>query len=116
MTKVLRVECIELVPEDYNSKSSFLDNEFPQQRTKYEGKHSTRGVFTSANRHKVNADVNATYNILVKSDLRAIPKRMVNGVEGYVMYPRRVCVDPQGMKHRSSTKYAQPCLAIIQAS
>ncbi|MCE7748480.1 MAG: hypothetical protein GPJ51_08775 [Candidatus Heimdallarchaeota archaeon] len=35
----------------------------------------------------------------------------MNGVGGYVMYPCRVCVDPQGMTLISATKYAQLCLA-----
>ncbi len=101
---------VELVPENYPSKSSFLDNEFPQKRVKYAGKRSPRGLFTSAQGYKINADVNAAYNILVKSDPEALPTRGVNGVGGYVMYPRRVCVDPPGMTHTSSIKQAQPCL------
>jgi len=106
---------VETIPEDYTSKSSFLDNEFPQKRAKYAGKRSPRGLFTSAQGHKINADVNAAYNILVKSDPKAIPKRKVNGVGGYVMYPCRVCVDPQGMKHTSSIKQAQPCMVTMPA-
>ncbi|MCG3254438.1 MAG: transposase, partial [Candidatus Heimdallarchaeota archaeon] len=49
----------------------------------------------SAQGHLINADVNAAYNILIKSDPKALPKRRANGVGGYVMYPRRVSVDPQ---------------------
>ncbi len=101
---------VETIPEDYTSKSSFLDNEFPQKRTKYAGKRSSRGLFISAQGHKINADVNAAYNILVKSDPQALPPRKVNGVGGYVMYPRRVCVDPPGMTHTSTMKYVQPCV------
>jgi len=72
-------------------------------------------LFTSSQGHKINADVNAAYNILVKSDPKALPQRKVNGVGGYVMYPHRVCVDPQGMKPTSSKKYAQPCLVTMPA-
>ena len=86
---------IELIPEQYTSKSSFLDNEFPKKRIKYVGRRTERGLFRSAQGHLINADVNAAYNILVKSDPKALPKRSVNGVGGYVMYPRRVSVDPQ---------------------
>jgi len=85
---------VDLIPEDYTSKSSFLDNEFPQKRTTYAGRRTSRGLFKSSQSHLINADVNAAYNILVKSDPKALPKRSVNGVGGYVMYPRRVCVDP----------------------
>ncbi|OLS30245.1 MAG: hypothetical protein HeimAB125_19840 [Candidatus Heimdallarchaeota archaeon AB_125] len=105
---------VDLIPEEYTSKSSFLDNEFPQKRENYAGKRSSRGLFSSAQGHKINADINAAYNILIKSDPKALPLRSVNGVGGYVMYPRRVCVDPQGMTLTSSTKYAQPCLLTMQ--
>ncbi|MCE7742033.1 MAG: IS200/IS605 family element transposase accessory protein TnpB [Candidatus Heimdallarchaeota archaeon] len=95
---------VETIPENYTSKSSFLDNEMSQKRDKYIGKRSSRGLFTSAQGHKINADVNAAYNILIKSDPKAIPKRTVNGVGGYVMYPRRVCVDPPRMICTSTMK------------
>ncbi|MCE7742234.1 MAG: IS200/IS605 family element transposase accessory protein TnpB, partial [Candidatus Heimdallarchaeota archaeon] len=90
---------VETIPENYTSKSSFLDNEYPLKRTSYAGKRSSRGLFTSALGHKINADVNAAYNILIKSDPKALPKCKANGVGGYVMYPHRVCVDPPGMTH-----------------
>ena len=54
------------IPEEYTSKCSFLDNEFPQERPFYEGKRFPRGLFTSVNGHTINADVNAAYNILIK--------------------------------------------------
>ena len=90
---------VETILENYTSKNSFLDNEVPQKRDKYVGKRSSRGLFISAEGHKFNADVNAAYNILIKSDPKAFPPRNVNGVGGYVMYPHRVCVDPPGMTH-----------------
>ena len=86
---------IELVPEKYTSKCSFLDNEFPEKRQNYAGRRITRGLFRSAQGFLINADVNAAYNILIKSDPKALLKRRVNGVGGCVMYPRRVSVDPQ---------------------
>jgi len=84
---------VELIPEQYTSKSSFLDNEFPQFHSTYAGKRVHRGLFKSAQGHLINADVNAAYNILVKSDPKAFPKRRVNGVGGYVMYPLRVSIE-----------------------
>jgi len=86
---------VELIPEQYTSKSSFLDDEFPKKRTKYAGRRIERGLFRSAQGYLINADVNAAYNILIKSDPKALPKQRVNGVGGYVMYPRRVSVDPR---------------------
>ncbi len=84
---------VETIPEQYTSKSSFLDNEFPKKRKKYKGKRIHRGLFRSAQGHLINADVNAAYNILIKSDPKALPKRRVNGVGGYVMYPLRVIIE-----------------------
>ncbi len=81
---------VELVDESYTSKCSFLDNEFPQKCSKYKGKRIQRGLFRSAQGQLINADVNAAYNILLKSDPQALPKRDVGGVGGYVMYPLRV--------------------------
>ncbi len=84
---------VETIPEQYTSKSSFLDNEFPKERKRYKGKRIHRGLFRSAAGHLINADVNAAYNILIKSDPKALPKRKVNGVGGYVMYPLRVSIE-----------------------
>ncbi len=84
---------VETIPEEFTSKSSFLDNEFPKRRKRYKGTRTHRGLFRSAHGHLINADVNAAYNILVKSDPKALPKRSVNGVGGYVMYPQRVSIE-----------------------
>ncbi|MCG3257925.1 MAG: transposase [Candidatus Heimdallarchaeota archaeon] len=82
-----------LIPEEYTSKCSFLDNEFPEKQQTYVGRRVTRGLFKSANGHIINADVNAAFNILIKSDPKALPPRSVNGVGGYVMYPHRVSIE-----------------------
>ncbi len=84
---------VEMIPEEYTSKCSFLDNEFPQFHQKYAGKRITRGLFRTAQGLLINADVNAAYNILVRSDPKAVPKRTANGVGGYVMYPHRVSIE-----------------------
>jgi putative transposase len=84
---------IETIPERYTSKCSFLDNEFPQAHSKYEGRRLTRGLFRSTQGYLINADVNAAYNILVKSDPKVVPQRTANGVGGYVMYPLSVSIE-----------------------
>ncbi len=81
---------IELVDESYTSKCSFLDNEPIKKHLRYAGKRIHRGMFRSAQGTLINADVNAAYNILVKSDPQALPSRSVGGVGGYVVYPLRV--------------------------
>jgi len=81
---------IVLVDESYTSKCSFLDNEPVQKQTSYQGRRVKRGMFKSATGQLINADVNAAYNILLKSDPQALPPRSVGGVGGYVIYPHRV--------------------------
>jgi putative transposase len=70
MTTVPRAEVMEVetVDENYTSKCSFLENERIQQHTVYAGRRVHRGLFKSAQGQQINADVNAAYNILVKSD------------------------------------------------
>lgn len=79
-----------LIDESYTSKCSFLDNEPISKHLNYLGRRIQRGLFCSSHGHLINADVNAAYNILVKSDPQALPSRSVDGVGGYVMYPFRV--------------------------
>jgi len=81
---------VEKIDESYTSKCSFLDNEFPQKKMKYQGRRVHRGLFCAASGLLINADVNAAYNILLKGDPQALPKRSVGGVGGYVVYPLRV--------------------------
>ncbi|MHA1418299.1 MAG: RNA-guided endonuclease InsQ/TnpB family protein [Candidatus Heimdallarchaeaceae archaeon] len=81
---------VELVDESYTSKCSFLDNEQVEKLSFYKGRRVLRGLFRSAQGQLFNADVNAAYNILVKSDPQAVPTRTVGGVGGYVIYPLRV--------------------------
>jgi len=80
---------VELIDESYTSKCSFLDNE-PISHHSYIGKRVKRGLFCSAQGVFINSDVNAAYNILLKSDPQALPSRSVGGVGGYVIYPLRV--------------------------
>jgi len=84
---------VETIPENHTSKCSFLDNEFPQHYSKYAGKRVHRGLFRSKRGILINADVNAAFNILLKSDPNALPPRSAKGVGGYVMYPLRVSID-----------------------
>ncbi|MCG3220722.1 MAG: transposase [Candidatus Heimdallarchaeota archaeon] len=81
---------VELIDESHTSKCSFLDNEPIHHHASYLGKRVKRGLFQSAQGILINADVNAAYNILSKSDPQAFPSRCVGGVGGYVIYPLRV--------------------------
>ena len=55
-----------LTNEGYTSKTSFLDNEQPCKQNVYKGKRKHRGLFVSESGIKINADVNASYQILKK--------------------------------------------------
>ncbi|MBY9001986.1 MAG: transposase [Candidatus Heimdallarchaeota archaeon] len=63
---------VELVDESYTSKCSFLDNETVGKHPTYKGRRIKRGLFLSAQGQLINADVNAAYNILLKSDPHSI--------------------------------------------
>ena len=80
---------VETIEENYTSKCSFLDNEYPQKKTSYMGKRVKRGLYKSASGIYINSDVNGAYNILLKGNPQALPPRSVGGVGGYVVYPLR---------------------------
>lgn len=59
----IEVICIQ---EFYTSRCSFIDKESIEYHKHYLGNRIYRGLYESANRIKINADVNASYNILRK--------------------------------------------------
>ena len=69
--------------ESYTSKCSFLDSEVICKHDKYMGKRVKRGLFVSRKGIKINADVNAAYNIMIK----AIPNAFADGIEGVGAHP-----------------------------
>lgn len=69
--------------ESYTSKCSFLDGEVICKHDKYMGKRVKRGLFVSRKGIKINADVNAAYNIMIK----AIPNAFADGIEGVGAHP-----------------------------
>ncbi len=75
-----------LVNESHTSKCSFLDGEGIKHQDSYAGKRTSRGMFVSRAGIKINADVNAAYNIIKK----AIPNAYVNGIEGVGLHPVRL--------------------------
>ncbi|MHA1401193.1 MAG: zinc ribbon domain-containing protein, partial [Candidatus Heimdallarchaeaceae archaeon] len=80
---------VDRIEEHYTSKCSFLDNEPLGKHPYYLGKRIHRGLFRSSHGLLINADINAAYNILIKSDPQSLPLRSVGGVGGYVIYPLR---------------------------
>lgn len=74
--------------ESYTSKCSFLDAEPVQKRAVYVGKRVKRGLFVTSDGRRINADVNASYNIIRK----ALPKAFANGIEDVAVHPTLVTV------------------------
>lgn len=84
LTYKVELEGIKVITreESYTSKCSFLDREPIKKHRKYKGRRIKRGLFRSAEGHLINADINASYNIIKK----ASPKSF-EGVEGVVVHP-----------------------------
>jgi len=73
--------------ESHTSKCSFLDSEPVEHQDKYVGKRIRRGLFRTAKGLLINADVNAGYNIIVKSDPKAFAEVGADGVGGCALHP-----------------------------
>ena len=78
--------------ESYTSKCSFLDLEPICKHKNYKGKRVKRGLFKSANGILINADVNASYNIMRKEFQNVVPNVFSEGIEGVAVRPLMVSV------------------------
>ena len=56
------------VNESYTSGTSFLDNELPTKEFYNKERRKYRGLFLSNNLKRINADVNASFQIMKKVD------------------------------------------------
>ena len=85
LTYKAKLEGIKVVvkEEGYTSKCSFLDNESVRKHLFYSGKRIKRGLFRTAKGLLINADVNASYNIIKK----VAPKAFAEGLEAVVVQP-----------------------------
>ena len=77
---------VTLTEESYTSGTSFLDGELPQKEFYNKKRRVKRGLFVSNNGVKINADVNAAFQIMKK----VIPNVFTDGIEGVVLHPVRV--------------------------
>ena len=75
-----------VLEESYTSKCSFLDSEPIQKQEVYKGKRIKRGLFRSSQNILINADINASANIIRK----AFPNAFADGIEAVVVRPSRV--------------------------
>jgi putative transposase len=69
--------------ESYTSGTSFIDNELPIKENYNKNRRIHRGLFISNKGIKINADVNAGYQIMKK----VFPKAFVDGIEGVHLHP-----------------------------
>ena len=58
---------VKILEESYTSKCSFLDMEALEKHQTYKGKRIKRGLFRSSSGKLINADINASLNILRKA-------------------------------------------------
>jgi putative transposase len=72
--------------ESYTSKCSFLDSESLEHQEQYAGKRVKRGLFVTATGRQMNADVNGSYNMIVK----VVPDAFGKGRVGVVVHPVRL--------------------------
>ena len=75
-----------LTEESYTSGTSFLDSELPEKVYYNKKRRVHRGLFVSNQGIKINADVNAAFQIMKK----VFPNVFSDGVEGVVLHPVRV--------------------------
>ncbi len=73
-----------ITEESYTSKCSFFDKEQIRKHKIYKGKRIKRGLFKTEKGILINADYNASLNILKKNLGEVFPNR----VEGLIVSPR----------------------------
>ena len=78
-----------LTEESYTSGTSFLDDELPTKSNYNKDRRIKRGLFKSNSGKLINADVNASYQIL-KKVFPNIYNNVKHGIEDYVFNPIRV--------------------------
>jgi putative transposase len=77
-----------ITEESYTSGTSFLDGELPIKENYNKSRRIHRGLFKSNNGTLINADLNASYQIMKK----VFPKAFTEGIEGVGLHPIRVNV------------------------
>ncbi len=75
-----------LTEESYTSGTSFLDREEPVKKNYKKSRRVYRGLFHSNHGIQINADINASCQILKK----VFPAAYANGIEGVVLHPFKV--------------------------
>jgi len=77
-----------LIEESYTSGTSFLDRELPIKENYNKARRIYRGLFKANDGKLINADLNASYQIMKK----VFPEAFAKGIEGVGLHPVRVNV------------------------
>ncbi|NER07744.1 MAG: IS200/IS605 family element transposase accessory protein TnpB, partial [Okeania sp. SIO3C4] len=90
--KMVGIDVI-ITEESYTSKASFIDNDLipvylegEKNQVTFSGKRIKRGLYRTASKRLINADVNGSLNIMKK----AVPNVFDHGIEGVVVHPVRI--------------------------
>ncbi|NEP80849.1 MAG: IS200/IS605 family element transposase accessory protein TnpB [Okeania sp. SIO3B3] len=90
--KMVGIDVI-ITEESYTSASSFIDNDLipvykkgEKNQVTFSGKRIKRGLYRTASKRLINADVNGSLNIMKK----AVPNVFDYGIEGVVVHPVRI--------------------------
>lgn len=87
-----------LTEESYTSKCSFLDNELMFNNKTFKGQRVKRGLFKTSSGKLINADINASYNIMRKVidysliiNQKVVPNSVFeDGIEGVSVHPIKI--------------------------
>lgn len=83
--------------ESYTSKCSFLDNEEIKKHQTYKGKRISRGLFKTSTKRFINADVNASLNILKKGVKNAFEEHSESDLIKVCSAPLVLTIKPSGV-------------------
>lgn len=75
-----------ITEESYTSGTSYLDNELPMKEQYNKNRRKKRGLFESNNGKLINADINASFQIIKK----VVPDVFNQGIEGLVLNPIKI--------------------------
>ena len=81
-----------VIDEAYTSKCSFLDNETIEHHDTYMGNRISRGLFRTSTRKIINADLNASYNMIRKAFPNAFSNMKADRIQGIGLCPRSLSI------------------------
>ena len=92
------------VKESYTSGTSFLDKEIPDKKYYDKSRRVRRGLFNTNNDIKINADVNAAYQILRKYLQMLDKSYVIEGLQDMIFKNLSYALSPNRVTVNSNTK------------